>query len=36
MIKIEELYSRSDLPEEPDALKAEDLLVRIREGFYKA
>jgi uncharacterized protein len=35
MGKIEELYAQSDLPEEPDILKAEDLLVRIRDGFYR-
>ena len=35
MIKIEESYSKSDLPEAPDIQKAEDLLVRIREGFYE-
>jgi len=35
MIKIEEAYSKSDLPEAPDSRKAEDLLVCIREGFYK-
>jgi len=35
MIKIEEAYSKSDLPEAPDLQKAEDLLVRIREGFYE-
>ena len=34
MIRIEELYGRSSLPDEPDCQKAEDLLVRIREEFY--
>ncbi|HWK03820.1 MAG TPA: nucleotidyltransferase domain-containing protein [Puia sp.] len=35
MISIEEAYSRSCLPEAPDTQKAEELLVRIREGFYE-
>jgi len=34
MVKIEESYNKSDLPEEPDIRKAESLLVRIRERFY--
>lgn len=32
---IEPLYAQSDLPEAPDAHKAEDLLVQIREKFYE-
>jgi uncharacterized protein len=35
MIKIEEAYDKSSLPEVPDNQRAEDLLVRIREGFYE-
>jgi len=35
MIKIEEAYGKSDLPEAPDHQRAEELLVRIREGFYE-
>ena len=35
MIKIEDSYSKSGLSEEPDSQRAEDLLVRIREGFYE-
>lgn len=31
---IEELYKTADLPETPDVLKAESLLIRIREAFY--
>ncbi|HEX9509371.1 MAG TPA: nucleotidyltransferase domain-containing protein [Puia sp.] len=34
MIRIEEAYGKSSLPEAPDGQMAEDLLVRIREGFY--
>ena len=34
MTQIEALYARSDLPEAPDALMAERLLVRIRVEFY--
>jgi hypothetical protein len=32
---IKELYEKSDLPEQPDVKKAENLLVHIREEFYK-
>ncbi|MHA4808411.1 DNA polymerase beta superfamily protein [Flavitalea flava] len=35
MEKIEEAYDRSGLPETPDYQLGEDLLVRIREGFYE-
>jgi len=31
---IELPVNKSDLPEEPNIRKAENLLVRIREGFY--
>ena len=34
MIRIEEAYQNSSLPEMPDLQHAEDLLIRIREGFY--
>lgn len=34
MIKIEEFYRRSGLPETPDIAKAEALLVQIRQLFY--
>ena len=34
MIRIEEAYNRSDLPEAPEAGKGEELLVRMREEFY--
>ncbi|MBS1603071.1 MAG: nucleotidyltransferase domain-containing protein, partial [Bacteroidetes bacterium] len=34
MIRIEEAYKRSDLPDVPEARKGEELLVRIREEFY--
>jgi uncharacterized protein len=34
MIRIEEAYRVSSLPEEPDGQQAEELLVRIREEFY--
>ncbi len=32
---IEELYKIADLPETPDILKAESLLIKIREDFYR-
>ncbi|SFD31829.1 Predicted nucleotidyltransferase [Chitinophaga sp. CF118] len=32
--RIEELYLRSDLPDLPDAKRAEEILIQIREGFY--
>jgi predicted nucleotidyltransferase len=35
MSVIEDLYSRADLPQEPDAGMAERLLVQIREEFYR-
>lgn len=35
ILKIQELYEKSDLPEIPDRNKAEGLLVRMREEFYK-
>jgi hypothetical protein len=35
MIRIEALYSRSDLPDEPDTKKAEEILIQIRESFYR-
>jgi uncharacterized protein len=35
MIKIEEFYSKSDLPEVPDIHRAEALLIQIREEFYE-
>lgn len=34
IVKIEELFERSDLPEAPDAQQVEDLLVRMREELY--
>lgn len=34
--QVKELYERSDLPEIPDKEKAEELLVKIREEFYKS
>jgi hypothetical protein len=34
MIKIEDSYRNSSLPDVPNIQKAESLLVRIREGFY--
>jgi len=34
MLKIEEAYAKSDLPDAPDARLGEKLLVRIREEFY--
>ena len=34
MLRIEDVYRKSDLPEAPDAKLGEELLVRIREGFY--
>jgi len=35
MNRIEDLYAVADLPEAPDERAAEQLLVRIREEFYK-
>jgi len=35
MQKIDDLYQKSDLQDEPDPAKAEQLLVQIREQFYK-
>jgi hypothetical protein len=34
VLRIEELYARSGLPETPDVDRAEKLLVRIRSAFY--
>ena len=33
--RIKELYERSDLPDMPDRDQAEELLITMREGFYK-
>ncbi len=33
--QIEELYKKSDLPDQPDILKAEELLIQLRSKFYK-
>jgi uncharacterized protein len=35
ILRIEELYERSDLPDQPDILKAEELLIQLRSTFYK-
>ncbi|MEB0263600.1 MULTISPECIES: nucleotidyltransferase domain-containing protein [unclassified Mucilaginibacter] len=35
MHKVDELYKNADLPEQPDVKTAEDVLVQIRERFYK-
>jgi len=35
MMKIDDLFKKSDLPEKPDQKKIEDLLVSIRKSFYK-
>jgi hypothetical protein len=34
MERIKDLYEKSDLQEQPDVKKAENLLIRIREEFY--
>ncbi len=34
IVKIEALYERSSLPEEPDVTKAEEILVEMRERMY--
>jgi predicted nucleotidyltransferase len=34
MIAIESAYDNSDLPDEPDLKKTENILVKIRESFY--
>jgi hypothetical protein len=34
MKRIEDLYRTSDLPETPDVLEAENILINIREQFY--
>jgi hypothetical protein len=33
--QMKELYIKSDLPDEPDAGKVEELLIRTRELFYQ-
>lgn len=33
--RIEDLYDKSDLPEQPNLLKAEELLINLRSKFYK-
>jgi len=33
--RIKELYENSDLPEQPDKNEAEELLVKMRKGFYE-
>ena len=33
--RIKELYAASDLPEMPDRRALEDVLVRMRESFYR-
>ena len=35
MLKIRELYKISDLPDVPDAVKSEKLLIEIRERIYE-
>ncbi|WP_431214688.1 GrpB family protein [Puia sp. P3] len=35
MLKVEEAYRKSDLPDAPEIGPAEELLVRIREEFYQ-
>jgi hypothetical protein len=32
---IKYLYEKADLPEKPELQKAEDILIQIREGYYK-
>jgi uncharacterized protein len=33
--EVHELYAKSDLPEAPDRVGAERLLIEIREQFYR-
>ncbi len=33
--KVEEYFNKSDLPDKPDERLAEELLIEIRERFYK-
>jgi hypothetical protein len=33
--EIDDLFKKSDLPEMPDAIAAENKLIEIREAFYK-
>lgn len=35
MQSIKQLFKTADLPETPDVLKAESLLIKIREAFYE-
>ena len=35
MLKIKELYKMSDLPDVPDIVKSERLLIEIRERIYE-
>jgi uncharacterized protein len=35
ILVIDELFKRSDLPESPESMQAETLLVNLREQFYK-
>ncbi|MBY0424238.1 MAG: nucleotidyltransferase domain-containing protein [Cytophagales bacterium] len=34
LVKIEELFSKSDLPENPDLEKIENLLIEVRQKYY--
>jgi hypothetical protein len=34
IIRIDELYDKSDLPDQPDSIQAEQLLVELRSRFY--
>ncbi|GAC1306567.1 MAG: hypothetical protein NVSMB24_17080 [Mucilaginibacter sp.] len=34
MDRIRDIYAKSDLPDQPDAKKAEDILIEIRDRFY--
>jgi len=35
MERIEELFNRSDLPEQPDEVRCEEILVQIRQSVYR-
>lgn len=36
VLQIEQLYEKSSLPEEPDATRAEEILVEMRNSLYKS
>ncbi len=35
IVQIDELFKHADLPEQPDMMVAEEVLIAMREAFYK-